>query len=139
MCLDLKRCRSAGTDRARATYILADFEMYIPLAILLPLTIPGLMEGDVTTQYAPLLTVVPLGVTACALLMHRLLDVRLAVRYTFTYLVALPVFGLPLLAFYLAFGYPWRHDPRLYVALSARSWPWPCPSPRRSCAGWACI
>lgn len=105
ICLYLKRRRSAGTDRSRATYILAGFGIYIPLAILLALVLPGFMERDVTTQYAYLLAVLPLGITAYALLRHRLLDVRLAVSYTFTYLVALLVFGLPLLAFYLAFSY----------------------------------
>jgi signal transduction histidine kinase len=119
LCLELKRRRSLGTDRARATYILAGFALYIPLAILLALVLPGMMERDVTTDYAYWLTVLPLGATAYAILRHRLLDVRLALRYTFTYLAALVVFGLPLLAFYLAFSYLWRYDPRVYAALSA--------------------
>lgn len=119
LCLELKRRRSTGTDRARVTYILAGFAIYIPLAILLALVLPGFMERDVTTEYAYYLTIVPLGATTYAILKHRLLDVRLAMRYTFTYLVALLLFGLPLLSFYLAFSYLWRYDPRIYAGLSA--------------------
>lgn len=115
----MKRRRSRGTDRARVTYILAGFGVYIPLAILLALVLPGLMERDVTTIYAYYLSVLPLGCTAYALLKHRLLDVRLAVRYSFTYLVAILIFGLPLLSLYLAFSSLWRYDSRVYAALSA--------------------
>lgn len=76
------------------------------------------MERDVTTTYAYCLTVMPLGFTAYAILKYRLLDVRLAVRYTFTYLLAFLLFGLPLLSLYLVFSSLWRYDSRICAALS---------------------
>ncbi len=119
LCLELMRRRSRGTDRARVTYILAGFGIYIPLALLLAAVLPGLMKKDVATDIAFYLTAVPLVAIAYAILRHRLLDVRLAVRYAFTYLVTLLIFGLPLLSAYLLISHLWRYDYRVYAAFSA--------------------
>jgi len=99
-CLTLKRRRSASLDRARASYILAGFGSYIPITLLLSGILPGVMERDVTSSYGTLLAVFPLGVTAYAVVKHRLLDGRLAVRHAVSYLFTTLFFGLPLLLGY---------------------------------------
>ncbi|MBC7231583.1 MAG: hypothetical protein H5T74_14490 [Actinobacteria bacterium] len=115
----LKRRRSRGTDRARATYILLGFGIFIPLSVILAAILPALIKPDVTTDLMYPLSLVPIICTAYAILKHRLLDVRLAVRRTFSYLLTIALFGIPLVAAYALASMWWRDDPRLNLVISA--------------------
>lgn len=114
----LKRSRSSSTDRARASYILLGFGLFLALALLLVVALPEIMGRDVTSDYTFFLAVVPIALTAYAILRHRLLDVRLAVRRSFAYLLTLLLFGAPLLALYLAFRFSLSSYPDLEFAAS---------------------
>lgn len=116
--LHLKRRRSRGTDRDRVTYILLGFGIFIPLAIVLAAILPAFMNPDVTTNWMYPLALIPIGFTAYAILRHRLLDVRLAVRQTFSYLLTIAVFGVPLAAAYAFASTWWRNDPELSLVIS---------------------
>ncbi len=115
----LKRRRSRGTDRARATYILLGFGIFIPLSVILAAILPAFIKPDVTTDLMYPLSLVPITFTAYAILKHRLLDVRLAVRRTFSYLLTIAVFGVPLVAAYAVASMWWRDDPQLNLVISA--------------------
>lgn len=116
--IHLKRRRSLGTDRARATYILIGFGIFIPLAVVLAAVLPALMSPDVTTDWSYPLTLIPIGFTAYAILRHRLLDVRLAIRQTLSYLLTLALFGAPLVAIYALTSTRWRNDAELNPVIS---------------------
>ncbi|NPV59961.1 MAG: hypothetical protein HPY75_09885 [Actinobacteria bacterium] len=116
--IHLKRRRSPGIDRARATYILIGFGVFIPLGVLLAGVLPALMSPDVTTDWIYPLTLIPIGFTAYAILRHRLLDVRMAVRQTFSYLLTLALFGVPLVAIYALTSAWWNNDAELNLAIS---------------------
>ena len=114
----MKRSRSISTDRARATYILLGFGLFLVLALLLVVALPEIMGRDVTSDYIFFLAIVPIAFTAYAILRHRLLDVRLAVRRSFAYLLTLLLFGAPLLALYLAFRFTLTSHPDLEMGVS---------------------
>lgn len=115
----LKRRKSRGIERTRATYILAAFGLFAPLAIVLAAVIPAVMERDVTSDYAVFLTAFPVSLTGYAILRHRLLDVRLAVRRSFSYLLTAILFGAPLIAAFFLSSYIWKDNPRAYLWVSA--------------------
>lgn len=114
----LKWSRSRGVDRARAGYVLLGFGVFILLAFLLAVIMPGLTGVYDISDYIYFLIVLPILFTAYAMLRHRLLDVRLAVRRTFAYLLTLLLFGGPLLALYLAFRFFLSSYPDLELAAS---------------------
>ncbi len=116
--VSLKRSRSRSTDRARATYILLGFGLFLALAMLLVVVLPEILGRDVTSDYIFFLVVVPIAFTAYAILRHRLLDVRLAIRRSFAYLLTLLLFGAPLLVLYLAFRFTLSSYPALEMAVS---------------------
>ncbi len=118
ICIDLKRRRSLGIDRTRAAYILIGFGIFFVLAMLLTVVIPAIQGTDTTSNYTFLLVIIPTGLTAYAMMRHRLLDVRVAVRRTFAYLLTLIIFGAPLLALYAAFRYSLKPNPNLEIAIS---------------------
>ncbi len=115
----LKRGKSQGIERTRATYILTAFGLFVPTAIILAAVLPAIMERDVTSDYAFFLTAFPMSLTGYAILRHRFLDVRLAVRRAFSYLLTILLFGTPLIAAFLLSSYIWKDNPRAYLWVSA--------------------
>jgi signal transduction histidine kinase len=118
ICITLKRHNSKSTDRARATYILLGFVIFFLSSIPLTMILPAIMESDVTSNYAFFLAFIPAGFTAYAILRHRLLDVRLAVRRSFAYILTLLIFGMPLVAAYAIFRYTWKTNTTLEMSIS---------------------
>ncbi len=109
---------SRSLDRTRATYILSGFGIFIISAILLGAVLPGITERDVTSDYAFFLAIVPVATTSYAMLRHRLLDVRVAMRKGLAYIVTLIFFGLPIAMLQLL---SWDHfsgNPSAQKALS---------------------
>ncbi|MDI6830155.1 MAG: hypothetical protein QME88_02350 [Actinomycetota bacterium] len=102
-CVVLKRSRSSGIDRARATYILLGFGVLLLSAVIVAAVLPGLAVNYDTSDYLYFLVILPMAFTAYAILRHRLPDVRLAIRRSFTYLLTTLLFGAPLLFFYPLF------------------------------------
>ena len=79
------------------------FGLFLVLALLLVVALPEIMGRDVTSDYIFFLAIVPIAFTAYAILRHRLLDVRLAVRRSLAFLLTLLAFGAPFLPSYLGF------------------------------------
>lgn len=101
--IGLKRHKALSTDRARATYILLGFGIFFLLAFLLAVIVPNLAGTDTTSNYPFLLAIIPIIFTTYAILKHQLLDVRLAVRRSFAYILTLFLFGTPLVVLYAVF------------------------------------
>ncbi|RJP26798.1 MAG: hypothetical protein C4536_15250 [Actinobacteria bacterium] len=118
LCIALKRRESIGPDRARATYILLGFGIFLGLAILLVIVLPGIMGSDITSDYTFFLVIIPTGFTAYAILKHHLLDVRLAIRRSFAYLLTLIIFGAPIFLSYMIFRFAFESHPNLETAIS---------------------
>ncbi len=118
LCIALKRRRSTGPDRARATYILLGFGIFLALAILLAIVLPAAMGSDATSNYIFFLVIIPTAFTAYAILRHLLLDVRLAIRRSFAYLLTLVIFGAPVLISYIVFRFALEPHPNLEIAIS---------------------
>ena len=114
----LKRSKSTSTDRARATYILVGFSILFFSVIVLVIVIPLLVGHDITSNYAFFAVIFPAGFTAYAIMRHRLLDVRLAVRRTFAYMLTLFMFGVPLVLAYTLFRYLWKSSSNLEMVIS---------------------
>lgn len=97
LCLiSAKRMISRSLDRARANYILFGFGIFIILGIVLGAVLPGVMKRDVTSDYPFFLVIIPVTATSYAMLKHRLLDVRVAMRKGIAYIVTLAFFGVPM-------------------------------------------
>ncbi len=116
-CISLKRRRSRSIDRSRALYILIGFGIFFVLAFLLTIAIPGMLNRDVTSDYTFLAVIIPAAFTAYAIMRYRLLDVRIAMRRGLAYLLALVLFGIPLLLLYLSLHLFWTLDPALERAI----------------------
>lgn len=114
----LKRRTSISTNRARATYILLGFGIFLALAILLVIVLPAVMGNDTTSDYIFFLAIIPTGFTAYAIFRHRLLDVRLAIRRSFSYILTLIIFGTPILITYIVFRLSLEPRPNLEIAIS---------------------
>lgn len=114
----LKRRRSTGTDRARAIYILLGFGLFLLISIILVIVIPAIMGSDSTSDYPFFLVIIPTGFTVYAIVKHRLLDVRLAVRRWFAYLITILIFGAPLVILYSIFRFTLKANPDLEMAIS---------------------
>jgi len=93
--VNAKRSASRSLDRTRATYILAGFGAFILLAIILGAVLPGVTDKDVTSDYPFFLVIIPVAATSYAMLRHRLLDVRIAMRKGLAYIITLILFGAP--------------------------------------------
>lgn len=109
---------SRSLDRTRATYILIGFGAFIFLGILLGAVLPGIMEKDVTSDYAFFLAIIPVTTTSYAMLRHRLLDVRVAMRKGLAYIVTLVFFGLPIAVLQLLAWEYFSDNPSAQKALS---------------------
>ena len=114
----LKRRKSISTDRARATYILLGFGLFLALAIVLVIILPAIMGSDTTSDYPFFLVFIPTLFTAYAIVRHRLLDVRLAIRRSFAYVLTLVIFGAPVLVSYIVFRLTFEPHPNLEIAIS---------------------
>ncbi|MDY6794393.1 MAG: ATP-binding protein [Actinomycetota bacterium] len=118
LCIAAKRHKSRSIDRARATYILLGFGIFLALAMTLVILVPAIIGSDLTSDYTFFLVLIPTGFTAYAILRHRLLDVRLAVRRSFAYILTLLLFGGPLVLLYAVFRSSWNTHPNLEVGIS---------------------
>ncbi|MFW6114005.1 MAG: ATP-binding protein [Actinomycetota bacterium] len=117
-CIAVKRQKSKSIDRARATYILLGFGIFLALAMILVILVPSMKGSDITSDYTFFLVLIPTGFTTYAILRHRLLDVRLAVRRSFAYVLTLLIFGGPLVVLYALFRSTWKAYPNLEVGIS---------------------
>ena len=114
----LKWRQSRSIDRARALYIIIGFGIFFFLAFILTILLPSFMSRDVTSDYTFMVMIIPAGFTAYAILKFQLLDVRLALRRAFSYLLTLVLFGLPVTVFYVSFRSLWSSQPALETAIT---------------------
>jgi len=118
LCIALKRHRSMSIDRARATYILLGFGILFLLGLLFTIILPGILGEDRTSQFTFYSVIIPVIFTAYAIYRYRLLDVRLALRRSLAYLLALALFLAPLVGAYLAIRSFWKVNPDLEIVVS---------------------
>lgn len=108
---------SHSIDRSRALYILIGFSIFFVLALLFTIIIPGIMGHDVTSDYTYFSVIIPAAFTAYAILRYQLLDVRIAMRRSFAYLLSLLIFVAPIILVYAALHAIWTPDRALERAL----------------------
>jgi signal transduction histidine kinase len=114
----LKWRHSRSIDRARALYILIGFGIFFLLAFVLTIVMPSFMTRDVTSDYTFLAVIIPAGFTAYAILRYQLLDVRLALRRSFAYILTLAFFGIPVVILYATLRSFWASHPATEKAVS---------------------
>lgn len=116
--LVVKIKRSSGVERMRALYIILGYFVFALSCLILSIVIPLVTGRDAISDYCYPIMVFPLTTTAYALLRHRLLDIRLAARRAFSYMLVLLLFGAPLLALFAVLGYRLRENPSVLAAVT---------------------
>ena len=68
--------RSAGIERARTSAVLYGIVIFVPLVAILIFVLPAIFSNDVTTGYAFLIGLLPVGFTAYSVVRLRLLETQ---------------------------------------------------------------
>jgi len=116
--LHRKMARSAGVERARTAYLVLGFGIFFLATVVFNGIFPVVLGKDTMSDFSYPFVCFPVCLTAYALLRHRLLDVRLAFRKAFSYLLTLFLFGVPYLMLYLLLSHYLREHAQALAALS---------------------
>lgn len=118
LCIAIRCVKSKDTNRTRGAYILIGFGTFLVMAITLVIIVPTIMGVDKTSSYIFLLAFIPTGFTAYAILKHNLLDVRIAIRRSFAFMLTLSIFGTLLVLSYIAFRFTLKDKVDLEMVVS---------------------
>lgn len=94
---------ATGLERARTGMVLYGFAIFVPAIIVSIFVVPAVAGNDVSSNYAFLAGLVPVGFMSYAIVRLRLLDTRVIVRKTTVFLVGTVLLSLPVLLLFLLF------------------------------------
>ena len=98
-----KWSRSTGIDRARTSVILYGLVVFIPVFAVSIFVLPAVLGNDLSTSYAFLSGLVPVGFTAYSVIRLRLLDTRIILRKTSVLIIGTVLLSMPIVLLFLLF------------------------------------
>jgi signal transduction histidine kinase len=98
-----KWSRSTGIDRARTSVVLYGIVFFVPIFAISIFMLPAVLGNDVSTNYAFLAGLIPVGFTSYAVVRLRLLDTRIILRRTSVFVIGTLLLSLPLILLFILF------------------------------------
>lgn len=98
-----KWTRSTGIDRARTSVVLYGIVIFLPVAAVSIFVLPAVLGNDVSSSYAYVFGLIPVGFTSYAVVRLRLLDTRIILRRTSVFLVGTALLSLPVVLLLMLF------------------------------------
>ncbi len=94
---------STGIDHARTSVVLFSMIIFLPIVAISSFILPALTDNDISSNYAYLACVIPVGLASYAIVRLRLLDVRIILRKTSVFIIGTIILSLPILSLFFLF------------------------------------
>lgn len=108
---------STGIDRARASVVLYGLIIFVPVVLISIFVLPEVLGNDISTNYAFLAGLIPVGFTFYAVVRLRLLDTRIILRKTSVFVLGTLLLSVPLVLLLALFKAVHLSTPAQYVSL----------------------
>ena len=96
-----KWSRSTGIDRARTSVVLYGIIIFVPVFAVSIFVLPAILGNDVSSNYAYLAGLIPVGFTSYAVIRLRLLDTRIILRKTSVFAIGTTILCLPIILLFV--------------------------------------
>ncbi len=108
---------SSGIDRARTSIVLYGIIVFVPVFATSIFIVPAIVGNDVSSNYAFLAGLIPVGFTSYAVVRLRLLDTRIILRKTSVFLMGTLLLSVPIVILFFLFSATNLSNAAQYTAL----------------------
>lgn len=98
-----KWSHSSGIDRARTSVVLYGLVIFVPVVVISVFVLPAVLGNDVSSNYAFLAGLIPVGFASYAVVRLRLLDTRIILRKTSVFVLGTLLLSVPLVLLFMLF------------------------------------
>jgi len=114
--LTRKWSHSTGIDRARRSVILFGLILFVPIVVVSIFVLPTVFGNEVSTNYAFLAGLIPVGFISYAVIRLRMLDTRIILRKTSVFIIGTILLSIPIVLLFVLFQATNLHITAQYVS-----------------------